>query len=78
MVRVKIVNVMSAMDIDPSGRFVKIYRVEYTVDDKISDWLDVPADKFSESYVKSEIIRKVEELQKLGIVPKGEIEFVSE
>ena len=78
MPKVKIHKEIPGMDIDETGRFVKVYRIEFVIDGKIQDWIDVPEDKFSDSYVAELIKQKVEVLQKLGVVPPGEIELVTE
>lgn len=56
----KIKNIIPMVDIDERGRFVKIYRITYTIDNKYEDWVDVPADKYDPDYVK----KLLDELEK--------------
>jgi len=65
MAEYEIVNIRPLVDIDERGRFIKIYRVYYKLPNGEEDWIDIPADKFTESYARKLIEEKVEEVKKL-------------
>ena len=57
--RYKIVSITPLMDIDEAGRFIKIYRVRFKVDE-IEDFVDIKAAEYSPEKVKEEVEKKVE------------------
>jgi len=61
---VKITEVRPLLDIDARGRFVKKYRVSFTVDG-IDDWIDISEEEFSAEKVKELVNKKAEEIRKL-------------
>ena len=64
MNEVKITEVRPLLDIDARGRFVKKYRVSFTVDG-IDDWIDISEEEFSAEKVKELVNKKAEEIRKL-------------
>jgi len=61
MVEWEIIEVRPMIDIDPAGRFIKIYRVRFLVAKKVEDFLDIPEPEFTVEEVK----KRVEERAKL-------------
>ena len=55
----KIISITPLMDIDEAGRFIKIYRVRFRVDD-IEDFVDIKAAEYSPEKVKEEVEKKAE------------------
>jgi hypothetical protein len=64
LAEVKITEVRPLLDIDARGRFVKKYRVSFTVDG-IEDWVDIPEEEFSAERAKELVNKKAEEVRKL-------------
>ena len=60
----KIVDIIPMVDIDKTGRFVKIYRVKFLVNG-IEDFIDVPESEYTEEKVKKLIEERVKTHLKL-------------
>ena len=60
----EIIEIKPLVDIDPKGRFVKIYRVYYKYKD-IEDFVDIPEAEYSEEKVREVIEKKIETHMKL-------------
>ena len=60
----KIIEIRPLVDIDESGRFVKIYRVKFRYND-IEDYVDVREEEYSAEKVKKIIEERVKEHEKL-------------
>ena len=60
----KITEIRPLVDIDESGRFVKIYRVKFRYND-IEDYVDVREEEYSAEKVKKIIEERVKEHEKL-------------
>jgi len=63
-VEYKITEIRPLVDIDESGRFVKIYRVKFRYND-IEDYVDVREEEYSAEKVKKIIEERVKEHEKL-------------
>jgi len=64
--RYKIISITPLMDIDEAGRFIKIYRIRFKVDE-IEDFVDVKASEYKPEKVKELVEEKVKtHLELLG------------
>jgi len=65
MAEYKITDIRAMVDIDPAGRFFKIYRVRFTVLDKVEDFIDIPEKEFSEEEARKRVEERAAEISKL-------------
>ena len=61
----KIVGITPMVDIDERGRFYKIYRVKFTVDEQIEDFIDIPEKEFSEAEARKRVEARASEIERL-------------
>jgi len=69
MVEWEIIDIRPLIDIDPAGRFFKLYRVRFVINKKIEDFLDIPEAEFTAEEVRKRVearVKEIAELMKLG------------